>query len=114
MSKSIVIAATALTVLAGATLPAAAYDKVDARAKHQSYAIEKGRQSGKITWIEGLKLRREQRQIAQLEAQYRSDGKLSSAERKALAREQEQAAEHIRAERNDGWSRVWFLPRVGK
>lgn len=114
MSKFILIAATALTVLTGAALPAAARDAVDTRAKHQSHAIEAGRETGKITWIEGLKLRRQQRQIADLEAQYRSDGKLSSAERKALAREQDIAARNIQGERTDGWSRLWFLPRVGK
>jgi len=114
MSKTAILTATLLAALTAAALPAAARDSVDNRAERQSQAIEAGRQSGKITWLEGLKLRREQRDIANLEASYRSDGMLSSAERKALEREQNDAAKNIHSERADGWSRLWFLPRVGK
>jgi hypothetical protein len=73
--------------------------------------IEQGRETGKITWTEGLKLRAEQKRIARLEAEFRSDGYLSSSERRKLRTLQNDAADHIAHEKRDGWRRAWWLPR---
>ena len=75
---------------------------------------EQGRQSGKITWTEGLKLRAEQKRIANKEAQFKSDGYLTKSERPQLRYMQNDASEHIADENSDSRKRAWWLPRVGK
>lgn len=96
--------------------PAAAWnrDNVDERQARQDYRIEQGRRDGSITWTEGLKLRAEQRRIAQLESRFRSDGYLSTYERRTLAALQNGASKHIRYERHDSRDRPSWLPRLGR
>jgi hypothetical protein len=110
MNKIILAAATALI----ATTAAASAASVNDRQEYQAKRIEQGRQSGKITWTEGLKLRAEQKRIANKEAQFKSDGYLSKSERRQLRYMQNDASEHISAEKSDGRKRAWWLPRVGK
>lgn len=109
--KKLALTATALLVATSAAASAASIDKVQAR---QGVRIEHGRQTGKITWTEGLKLRAEQKRIARLEAEFRSDGYLSSSERRKLRTLQNDAADHIAHEKRDGWRRAWWLPRFGR
>ncbi len=87
---------------------------VDDRQARQAERIEKGRENGSITWTEGLKLRAQQYDIKRTEAALKSDGYLSQSDRRKLDEMQDQAAKTIRAEKNDGWHRLWGLPRVGK
>jgi hypothetical protein len=107
------IALIATTVLIASTAGASAAS-VDDRQAYQGKRIEQGRQTGKITWREGLKLRAEQKRIANKEATYRSDGYLSKSERRSLRYMQNEASNHISSEKSDGWRRAWWLPRVGK
>jgi hypothetical protein len=39
---------------------------------------------------------------------------LTKSERRDLRDRQDTAAEHISEEKNNGWRRIWWLPRVGK
>ncbi|MFN3624809.1 MAG: hypothetical protein ACK4TP_12190 [Hyphomicrobium sp.] len=110
MNKIILAAATALI----ATTAAASAASIDDRQEYQAKRIEQGRKSGKITWTEGLKLRAEQKRIANKEADFKSDGYLSKSERRQLRYMQNNASEHISDEKHDGWKRAWWLPRVGK
>ena len=110
MNKIVLIATTAL-IASTAAVSAASIDYTKDR---QASRIEHGRQSGKITWTEGLKLRAEQRRIASKEASYRSDGYLSPSERRKIRALQNDASEHIADEKSDGRRRAWWLPRVGK
>src|SRR5688500_9617348 len=73
MNRVILATATALI----ATTAAASAASVNDRQDYQAKRIEQGRQSGKITWTEGLKLRAEQKRIANREAQFKSDGYLT-------------------------------------
>ena len=107
------IALVATTVLIATTSGAFAAS-VSERQDYQANRIEQGRKSGKITWTEGLKLRGEQKRIANKEAQYKSDGYLSKSERRSLRYMQNDASEHISDEKSDGRRRAWWLPRVGK
>ena len=91
-------------------LPPASITRQDSQANR----IEQGRKTGKITWTEGLKLRAEQKRIANKEAQFKSDGYLSKSERRQLRYLQNDAAEHIADEKSDARRRAWWLPRVGK
>jgi hypothetical protein len=109
--KNAILIATSLLLVSGAAASAASVDFVKDR---QADRIEQGRETGKITWTEGLRLRAEQNKIARTEAAYRSDGYLSASERRTLHVMQNEAAEHIGDERHNGWSRVWWLPRVGR
>ena len=110
MNKIVLTAATALIATHGCRVGR----------QHQRHEgspgqrIEQGRQTGKITWTEGLKLRAEQKRIASKEAQFRSDGYLSPSERRQLRAMQNDASEHIADEKSDGWRRAWWLPRVGR
>ncbi|MEI9900004.1 MAG: hypothetical protein WDN31_07490 [Hyphomicrobium sp.] len=110
MNKIIIAAVTALI----ATSAAASAASVSARQDAQADRIEQGRKTGKITWTEGLKLRAEQKRIANTKAAYKSDGYLSQSERNKLSKLQNKASEHIADEKTDGWKRASWLPRVGK
>lgn len=101
------------SLMLASTVSASAHS-VDAARDRQADRIEQGRETGKITWTEGLRLRGEQYKIARTEAEYRSDGYLSASERRKLRVMQNEAAEHIGDEKHNGWSRVWWLPRVGR
>jgi hypothetical protein len=113
MNKIILATAAAATALVGLSVSANAAS-VNDRQEYQANRIEQGRKSGKITWREGIKLRAEQKKIAKKEAEFRDDGYLSKSERKKLNKMQNQASEHISDEKNDGWKRASWLPRVGK
>lgn len=110
MNKIVLIATTAL-IASTAVVSAAS---IDDRQDYQASRIEQGRKTGKITWTEGLKLRAEQRRIANKEAAFRSDGYLSKSERRTLRYMQNDASEHIVDEKSDARRRPWWLPRVGK
>jgi hypothetical protein len=109
--NKIALIATGLLI---ATSAAASANSIEATKERQADLIEHGRETGKITWTEGLRLRAEQRRIARAEVEYKEKGYLTSSERRDLRNRQEEAAEHINEEKNNGWSRVWWLPRVGK
>lgn len=110
MNKIILAAATALV----ATTAAASADSIERRQERQAERIEHGRESGKITWTEGLKLRAEQRRIARTEQAYRDKGYLTRSERRELHHKQDAAAEHIYEKKHNGWYRAWWAPRVGR
>jgi len=110
MTRIELIASTLLI----ATTAAASAASIDATQSRQAKAIEHGRQSGKITWTEGVQLRAEQNRIARREAELRSDGYLSGSDRRELQALQRKAWQHIGKEKRDGWRRVWWLPRVGR
>ena len=109
--KKIALIATGLLI---ATSAAASANSIDATKDRQADSIEHGRETGKITWTEGLRLRAEQRRIARTEAEYEAKGYLTKSERRDLRDRQDTAAEHISEEKNNGWRRIWWLPRVGK
>jgi hypothetical protein len=106
--------AVALGILVATTAAASAMSRTEERLALQMYEIEKGRQSGTITWREGLKLRKEQREIVRLENELSADGRVTAKERRMLNKMQNKAARHIAIEARDGWYRWWWLPRVGR
>ena len=108
--NKIALIATALIASTAAVSAAS----IDDRQDYQASRIERGRETGKITWTEGLKLRAEQRSIANQEAAFRSDGYLSKSERRKIRYMQNDASEHIADEKSDARRRPWWLPRVGK
>ena len=110
MKKFVLIAAAALV----ATTAAASAGSINGTQESQADRIEHGRETGKITWTEGLKLRAEQNKITRTQAAYEDKGYLTKSERRTLRNMQEEAAEHITEEKNDGWRRLWWLPRVGR
>ena len=110
--KKIALIATGLLI---ATSAAASANSIDATKDRQADRIEHGRETGKITWTEGLKLRAEQRRIARTEAEYEAKGYLTKSERRDLRDHAGRRPLSTSAEeKNNGWSRIWWLPRVGK
>ena len=104
-----------LALILAVGVPAvASANTINNRMDRQAERIENGRNNGSITWTEGIKLRAEQRKIARTEAALESDGYLSKSDRAKLNKMQNQASKNIRSESNDGWHRLWGLPRVGK
>ena len=115
MSKIALIATSVLIATsAGALARTATHSEIEAREQRQLGEIEQGRQTGKITWTEGLKLRAEQRRIKAAEETAESDGRVSRTERVRLQGLQNQAYRNIEAEKHDGWHRLWWLPRFGR
>lgn len=108
--KKVILIATAAIMASAGMASAASIDSTQAR---QAKRIEAGRESGKITWTEGLKLRAEQNKIKRKEAAYRSDGYLSTSEKRKLRTMQRDAGKHIAQEKHDSKQRAWWLPRVG-
>jgi hypothetical protein len=107
----IALIATGLLI---ATSAAASANSIDATKDRQADRIEHGRETGRITWTEGLRLRAEQHRIARTEAEYEAKGYMTKSERRDLRDRQDAAAEHISEEKTNGWSRLWFLPRFGR
>lgn len=109
--KTISVIAAALIL--GSSASAFAHSN-QARQEEQRDVIEQGRMDGSITWREGIKLRKQQATIAQRRHQLLSDGYLSRKDRRELHKLQDKAEVAIEHEQNDGWRRLWWLPRVGK
>ncbi|MGE0024387.1 MAG: hypothetical protein AB7S70_12235 [Hyphomicrobium sp.] len=104
-----------LALLLSLAAPAmASADVIDDRLDRQAERIERGRETGSITWTEGIKLRAEQNRIARTKAALEADGNLSRADRAKLAEMQRTASQSIRSESRDGWHRLFGLPRFGK
>lgn len=103
----------AFTALAASSTVALA-GRVDQRQSNQIERIEAGRNTGAITWREGLKLRREQALIARTEAQFKADGHVTRDEKQALAAMQDKARNNIMYQSTDGWQRAWWMPRFGR
>lgn len=115
MTKSILIATTVLIAsTAGALAHTPNRNDIDARQQRQLGIIEQGRQSGDITWREGLRLRAQQRNIAATEARLASDGRLSKGDRRHLNDLQLNASDRIYAESTDRRRRLWWAPRFGR
>ncbi len=104
--------ALAAAILAAGTAVASAYT-FDQRQTNQNLSIERGRQTGSITWLEGRRLRAEQQRIARMEKILKADGHLSASDRRILKKMQDEARGHIVAEKTDARRRLRFLPRVG-
>ncbi len=113
--KVATLALATLFVTAG-TLGASAHSvkPVEKRQAIQAERIEDGRRDGSITWLEGKKLRKEQRQIQALKNDYLDDGRLTKRESHDLTWKQKQASAHIYEEKHDARRRLWWLPRVGR
>lgn len=105
--------ALALSLLVLAPTVASAHSPYE-RQTNQLGEIERGRQTGAITWTEGLKLRKEQREISKVEAALKSDGRLSKKDRRVLNKLQTAAEEHISDKATNTRHRAHFLPRVGR
>lgn len=110
MNKIILAATTALI----ATTAVASADTISRRQAQQADRIEQGRQTGSITWTEGLKLRAEQKRIARTEDAYKDKGYLTRSERREIRNMQNEASANISEKKENGRERAWFLPRVGK
>jgi hypothetical protein len=106
-------AMSAAAILVAMTAAASA-DRVQNRQAQQSDRIEAGRETGSITWLEGLKLRAEQRHVARVADYLRDgDGHYSGGNGLAVQRLQNKASADIQDAKNNGRYRLWWLPRVG-
>ena len=106
-------AITATAILIASTAMASA-DSVQNRQERQYDRIEAGRENGSITWLEGLRLRAEQRRVSKVAEYLRDgDGHFSGGNGLAVRRLQNQASADIQDAKDNNHYRVWWLPRVG-
>ncbi|MEM1372382.1 MAG: hypothetical protein AAGG72_09185 [Pseudomonadota bacterium] len=109
------VCACALVGLGAHTAAAHHGEKLARTQAAQSDAIEAGRQSGEITYSEGLKLRREMRRIETLKLQLKdNDGRIDASETRVLRRLQNDLWQSIDDEADDKRKRWRLLPRVGR
>ena len=82
------------------------YSRFDNRQERQSSRIRKGVKSGELTRYEAKKLRKQQKEIANLSQKLKRDGKLSRHERQKLERRQDAASKKIAGlKHNDNYRR---------
>jgi Skp family chaperone for outer membrane proteins len=74
---------------------------VNARQHNQRERIQQGVKSGELTRRETGRLVNEQRDVRQLERDYKADGTLSAGERRDLHQEQNEASRHIYNQKHD-------------
>ncbi|MGF1650526.1 MAG: hypothetical protein ACFCUN_08745 [Hyphomicrobiaceae bacterium] len=113
---SLMVAAATTAAIAVAIPPAdarPAYD-FDRRIIFLEGKIERGRQIGSITYIEGLQLRRLVRNAKSMLQDARADGRITPHESRALTRELDRVNARIEAEAQDRRRRPGILPRVGR
>lgn len=115
MSRTVlthVLAASVIAVTLGSTASSAGAEgwryNVDKRQVKQTQAIKAGRKDGGLTFWEAYGLRREQKRIARLERDYKSDGYLQKSEKRVLRNAQDNAADHIVSARENGRVRGWW------
>ena len=99
------VAASALAVAAPAS--AQAWQNINQRQANLDARIDAGVRSGDLTRQEAVRLRSEFRDIARLEARYRSSNGLSNAERRDLDMRFDRLSQQVRFERNDRQDRNW-------
>jgi hypothetical protein len=84
--------------------------RVNARQQNQHQRVKQGVRSGELTRRETGVLAREQRDVRQLEREYKSDGTLTRDERIDLHQEQNQASRHIYEQKHDAQDRPAAAP----
>lgn len=94
------LAASALTAVAAPAF-AAPWMNINQRQAQLDHRIDQGVRNGSLTRNEAYRLRAEFRDIARLEAHYRSTGGLQAWERQDLDRRFDRLSARIRFERHD-------------
>lgn len=100
--KKLLAAAAAVSVLAvAAPASAQSWQSINERQARIDQRIDIGVRNGSLTRSEAVRLRAEFRDLARLEARYRSSGGLSYGERQDLDRRFDVLSARVRYERND-------------
>lgn len=106
--KSLLAAAVAASALSlAAPASAQAWQNINQRQAQLDQRIDVGVRNGSLTRNEAVRLRAEFRDLARLEARYRSSNGLSYAERADLDRRFDGLSQRIRYQRNDNQDRGW-------
>jgi hypothetical protein len=113
LTRSLTLAAALASAFVVAGTAGASAHSIEQRQINQRLAIEHGRQTGSITWLEGRRLRAQQLRIMRMEKILKADGHLSPSDRRILSKMQDEARYNIVAEKTDGRRRLGFLPRIG-
>ncbi|MEG8040844.1 hypothetical protein QP166_16425 [Sphingomonas sp. LR60] len=91
--------------LAGVTVPVAAsaapWQSINARQARLDQRIDQGIRTGKLDRREATRLRRDSRQLVQLETRYRRSGGLSNWERQDLNRRFDALSARVRWDKHD-------------
>lgn len=101
MKKLLAMAVAASTLALAAPAAAQSWQSINDRQENLDRRIDVGVRNGSLTRNEAVRLRAEFRDLARLEARYRSTYGLSVAERRDLDRRFDSLSAQIRYERND-------------
>lgn len=101
MRKLLALVATASVLAIAAPASAQAWQNINQRQAQLDQRIDVGMRNGSLTSREAMQLRAEFRDLARLEARYRSSDGLSYGERADLDRRFDALSARIRYERND-------------
>ena len=114
LATTLATAALALiSFAASAQTPASsATPRIDAREAKQEKRIEQGVNSGQLTARETLRVEREQKKIAGVEAKAKADGTVTAKERKRLTHMQNAASKDIHHQKHN--KQTAALPPTGK
>jgi hypothetical protein len=108
MKKLLAMAVTASALAMAAPAAAQSWQTINERQANLDARIDAGVRSGDLTRNEAVRLRAEFRDLARLEARYRSSYGLSPAERRDLDMRFDRLSAQIRFERNDRQDRNWM------
>ena len=103
MKRILISAATVAGIFAMAVAPASAapWQSINQRQANVEQRIDQGVRNGSLTRSEAMRLRGEFRDLARLEARYRSSNGLSMRERNDLNRRFDRLSAQVRYERHD-------------
>lgn len=107
MKKLLAIAVAAGALAVAAPASAQSWQNINQRQANLDARIDAGVRSGDLTRNEAARLRNEFRDLARLEARYRSSNGLSRGERADLDRRFDLLSQRIRFERHDRQDRNW-------
>jgi hypothetical protein len=101
MKKLLAIAVAAGALAVAAPASAQSWQSINQRQANLDARIDAGVRSGDLTRNEAVRLRVEMRDLARLEARYRSSHGLSQSERRDLDRRFDRLSRLVQAERRD-------------
>lgn len=107
MNKFLAMAVAASALAVAAPASAQQWQSINQRQANLDQRIDVGVRNGSLTRAEAIRLRSEFRDLAHLEARYRSSNGLSVSERRDLDVRFDRLSAQIRYERNDRDDRNW-------
>jgi opacity protein-like surface antigen len=99
--KQMLLAVSALVVMAGIPFAQAETPVIDQRQANQEQRIDQGIASGQLNEREANRLNKQQEHVNKMEDRAKSDGVMTKKERARIGAAQDRASRHIAREKHD-------------